>query len=218
MLFVPEILIYNYLNAILTELKTSITSSSSNNLITKLFTGVSAMGDFNMKNEALAFFVKDKCLDIKVGLDISTKTLPALHLYLPEESSSSIPIGVDPSFVDEDFDDNSFEEQNTIRFSTRYNIAIITLNGDQAVMIYQVLKWMIMRYISILEAEGFMNVKITGADLKMEQNIIPQTVFTRILSLGFEYEVQSINKMTYEGGKSLEVDRIKLDMKLILED
>lgn len=213
MIFIPEIFIVRNLKAMLLELKEGIGSDVNKNLITDMFKGLSTMEDFDMMGEARKFFSKDNCLDIKVGLDISTKTLPALHIYLPEENINAIPIGADPENWDEDENDNSFNEVNTVRFTTNYNIAIIGLNGDQIVFIYNVLKWMVFRYIHIFELDGFQNLKVRGGDLKMEQNITPQTIYTRILSLVFEYEMQSINKIEKLGGRSLDVDRLKLKIE-----
>lgn len=224
-LFFPELFIANKIIEFQDELKSSIENNLSDNLITDMFEDVEPLGEIDYEDEAISLFSKVRPLDVKLGLNLDTAKFPSAQIYLPAENQSRTALGVDPeSFgYTEEVEDETYlnyqvGEYNSIFYNANYTVAIISTNADQVSYLYHILRWMFQRYIHIFEVNGFEKFSMKGADMRMEQNLIPQTIFMRTLTLDFDYEVKSINKIVKQGAGSMDVDRIKLNMVKILGD
>ena len=179
------------------------------NYITEMFGAVGSSGDFNPLVEAQAFFSSsNNPIKVKIGITISTADLPAAHIYLPRTDTSFQGVGNSPAY----FVDNNLqiEEEDETYNHAVYSIMIVGDNSDKVVLIHSVLYFMLLKNISNLESDGFMNIKLSANDLITEQNLIPSTIYARNISLTFDYSLTSINMMMQPQGSSLIVDRPNL--------
>lgn len=181
-----------------------------------IFGDILPLGQFNIKNEFKNLFSTDTPFKIKFGLNVASENLPAVHIYLPGETLNPVVLGSDPEFdLDEDIE-TKVNEENTFRFNTKYNLMIVDKNADSVIIFYHTIKYMLLRYSHLFEIDGFINLKIYGNDLITEQNLIPMTIFSRSITLDFDYEFISRNAYYYSVGTSLKVDpKIEMIIKKI---
>ena len=182
------------------------------NYITEMFGAVGSSGDFNPLIEAQAIFSSsNNPVKVKIGINIATADLPAAHIYLPRTDTNFQGIGNSPNYF---VDDNlQIEEEDETYNHAVYSIMIVGDNSDKVVLIHSVLYFMLLKNISNLESDGFMNTKLSANDLITEQNLIPSTIYARNISLSFDYSLTSINMMMQPQGSSLIIDKPNLDIK-----
>lgn len=213
-IFVAEYYIRKYLTLAMVEIK-----DDPDKFADLIYASLPAIGDFDIKAEFKRIFAGDTPFKIKFGLNVDSENLPAVHVYLPAESSEPNMIGSDPEYDgdDGDVDTHKVFEINNFRFQTKYTLMIIDKNADSVLILYHTLKYMLLRYSILFENDGFQNLQISGNDLITEQNLIPMTIYSRNLMINFTYENETQNVYYYETGSSLKVDpKIEFLLKSII--
>lgn len=214
--FLPEVEIYKYLNTFLSTIKTSIDADYNNNIIDKVFYGVTAVGRFNPKKEAKELFKKSEALNIRFGFNISTNELPAVHILLPDERLEIETIGFDGEY--ENDGEGIKTQSNSVIYQSEYNLLIIDKNADMAIFIYHVLKYMFLSYFEHLELDGFQTLKVYGRDLITQQGLVPQNIYSRSLILSFKHTRQFESVAIPEFGSSMIPHLPQIDVKTKVED
>jgi len=181
-----------------------------NNLLMDSLGRFHRTGEFDLLREAQTLFLKTDPIKVKFGMNIATADFPCVHIILPQEEQTNQSLGASPdSFEDTD---GGVAEVDESYFRVRYSLMILAANADLVILIYQVLKYMFLRYLIVLELDGFETIKIGGNDLITEQNMIPQNVYSRNINLDFLYTTQTINKITLAAANSLVVDKTKIEL------
>ena len=213
--FIGEITVYRMISNFITLIKNSITNDTSHDqnqsLIDNIFNGFTVLNDFNPVKEMKALFANDKPLYLKLGFNINTAELPAVHIVLPDENLEFEGIGLSPHY-EFDSDGTNPREVNNVNFDCSYNIIIVAPNSDAVIFIYRILKYMFLASWSNMEASGFMKLRIRGSDLINQSTLIPTSLYSRNLSLSFTYEEEFINSIQPEFGNSLTPEEILIDI------
>lgn len=190
----PEVKLLEIIVKILMFLKrdSEVSINEQETYLYKLFnpdTNPIKIGKYNYYEEALNLFSrgnesKDK-LQVVIGYNMERQNLPTIHITLPGETSgSSDGIGFDEGYIEGKF---------TRSFDTRYNLVITGSSTSEVLLIYNVIKACFISFHVFFEHECLQNLKLSGQDVIMQDNIAPPNVFHRAIGLDFFYEISAPN-------------------------
>jgi hypothetical protein len=198
MIQIPEIKIKAVLDAIL-ELISSDYTNTLNVEDTFLFGlfGTLKSGEYNFFDEAVKIFIKTKddprIIDTRLQFDRSRANIPTIHItFPPEQPSVADGIGFDEGAVQNQL---NFEEVGVRQFYSRtYNfkmeLIVTGSNTFEVIIIATVLKAVLINNYMTLEVNGFMNPKIYGGDVMINDNLIPNAFMrTVFIDSYFQFDV-----------------------------
>jgi hypothetical protein len=88
-----------------------------------------------------------------------------------------------------DLMNQDFRETTSRRFSVHYNAVVTSNNSYEVVLLYHILKACFLSYDNSLEVSGLQEIKISGQDLQLMEEIVPANCFTRALGIELTYEL-----------------------------
>ena len=200
-MIVPELAIYRYFGYILEWVKTDLTTAATDGdtWLYKLFeNGGLQLQNFNYFQEAKELFIRDKGhpkrLELRFFFDRERASLPTIHLNLPNEGEALQGLGTGSGV----FGPLTFgaptitHTQDVLRksYQTSYNFIITGQTSFEVLTIYHTLKALTSITKEILQCYGFYNIQISGADLNLLSDIVPETTFFRALNFSGYYDTQ----------------------------
>lgn len=146
--------------------------------------------------EAESIFIKQggkaRSLDVNLMYNMKDVKPPSIYISLGNENTSSQnAMGMDEGYQEQLFDDLTYKSVFTRRFSANYNIVITSDNSNEVIIIYHVLKALLIGMYFHLHKNGIENLKLGGADLNINQSLMPKHLFSRAISLNFDYETSA---------------------------
>lgn len=218
---IPEFIISKYINIFQDELKANIeenVADPTKDLVHNIFdTTNNNFDDFSPTREATKIFSKTRPIKIKVGynIDVGNKIdNPIIHIGLPQETQITDLLGSSPDlgYIQ---DGDGDEEKNSNYFKSDVIILIVSNNADSNFIVYNIIKYMLLRYKAYMEAiDDVIISKIYGSELSnLNTPSMPPNIFARTLTLGFQTNVVTSNVTKIQYGSSFDVDRtqIKVD-------
>ena len=149
-------------------------------------------------------------LETRMMYDRDRASLPTVHVTVPNEQ----PGGGDGIGLDSGYNENigigeeptTMSESYNRTYASKFNLVITGRNSYEVILIFYVLKILLYNNIESLELNGFRNAKIYGGDLKINNQIMPNS-YLRILTLDsfFELEIPKfgqvniVNNISFEG-------------------
>lgn len=205
-LVIPEIILFRVLHGIVHFIRQDIENNSATpekSVTYSLLDGLK-LGRYDFYEEAKKVFSRKgthpRALDLRLFFDAGRAHLPTIHLNLPSENQTEGGIGLDVGYEPTDFNevDGVSTEFFTRAFDTQYNFMVTSDNTFEVVMIYNLLRGMIISYMHTLEFEGIRNPRLSGQDLQIYGEIVPENVFMRAITLSFMFEASapSLDKKT----------------------
>lgn len=147
-------------------------------------------------------------LDVNLFFNAKRASIPTMHITLPSEmeKNNSLNNG-------EGYRDPVYEEANGTyikifnrRFGSRYNIIFTSDNTNEVVLMYQFFKSIFISLNGHFNVSGLQNPKLGGGDIQIDPNLVPPGIFTRALSIEFEYDTEgqdlfrtNVNSFVIEG-------------------
>lgn len=199
-LLLPDVEIVNALNTVLNVLREDYKQLESvrkqNRSLLYLMFGNVTLGEYdffqNVKELILTTPESPRHIEAKLSLDHNTQQItPSIWVGLPSENNRNNSLGVGEGIATELLfnnypDQDEYKELLTYRWGTTYQIIIGTINRNETLILYHLIKAMIVACITHLEHQGLSNMKIGGGDLKMMS--MQDRLFTKAVTLNFEYE------------------------------
>lgn len=201
---IPEVVLLDTITNLLKVLKTDYNGLASDkkeeSLLYLLFADLK-LDRYGMFDQAVKVFITDidDPRNIEVGLIFNAKKnkLPSIHLTLPSENEVNTPMsngeGYEANINQDLLDVNNevVEYRSRLvfsrRFQSRYNIVITSDNSTEVVLIYNVIKALFISVHNQLSVLDFQNIKLGGADLTINSELVPKNVFMRAFSISLEY-------------------------------
>lgn len=137
---------------------------------------------------------KKQALEVTVGYNFERASMPTIHIIVPDEDNGptdGIGFGetTDVAIVPEDYSEKTFMRS----FAANYNLLITSVNQEQTVLIYHLLRALLIGTFFTLDTQGLQNPKLRGQDITLQQDLMSPNIFHRILSISFFYEQEIIN-------------------------
>lgn len=201
-LIIPDIIIVNTLNNVLNIIRDNHNDAidagnEDRSLLYILFNDLS-LGKYDLYDNVQDLLITTpsdpKHLDVKLAYSHNTSDPTAsIYVALASDSNKNDSIGIGEGNQDElvfenDSGQNEYVKQYNKRFTTTYQVIIVGENKNQISVLYNLFRAMIIACQNHFELEGLLNFKIGGQDIRL-QTAVPDRIFSRAITLNFEYEV-----------------------------
>jgi len=213
-MIIPEFIIFSFIESLLDYVKKDIRDNTdkTKTIIYYLFNDTKFQ-NFDFYKSALEFLTREadhpRQIQVRMGFDSSRASLPTIHITLPSERSGQQGLGLDEGYEDNEVDITEGKESPIyIRtYDCQYSLILTSENVLEITLLYNLLKGLLISSLDILELNGLRNIKLSGQDMQLSENIVPVNVFARGLMLDFFYEVfvkkllpnNLINHLTFQG-------------------
>lgn len=199
-LFLPEHLILNTVNAILSiireDYRDKVADNKEDENMLYLLLGNQTLGKLDIYKEAVKIFIttpeKPKHFDCKLSYDTNSSTAPQIYISQGSESSGNNSIGIGEGDAEElIFTSNDSADQYVAQYMRRYmashHVMIVCENRMEMQIIYNVIKSMLVSCMAHFATKGLINLKLNGQELKMRGEI-PDKLFQKAIIMNFEYQ------------------------------
>ncbi len=194
-IFIPEINLITVVQAIVDSIRDDLRDGNEKESFLYQILQDYTVSNYQFYKQAKELFLRKnndkRMLEVRLFFDAHRAELPTIHINLPMESTTENGLGSDEGFAPPLFDDTSLEfiRRYNRRFSSNYQILFSSNNSLEVITMYHVVRAAIIANLGVLELYGFTNLSMSGGDLQLHPDIVPQGVFVRGLNLNFGYEV-----------------------------
>lgn len=202
MLNIPEITVFQALNALLEYIRSDFKNNPNEEktFLYKNLKGEQIEG-IDLYQESKKLFLptnkSQRAFKISMGYDLNRANLPTMHIIVPSDIDGGINgLGGDEGYIRSN--DESRETKETIYsrgFGAQYNLLITSDNQYELLIIYHLFRALLVATTPQLDNDGkfgLRNLKLSGQDITLQQDLVPVHIFHRILAINFVYEVDVI--------------------------
>ena len=196
--YVPEIEIFKVIHGIFEAVRGDYHAHSNEKetILYKYFGDLPVFeGKFNWWENAKDLFLREydhpRKIETEMYFNSERMGVPTVHVTLPQETANFDGIGVDTGYQEEVWNDTSLEYQftNTRMFDTQYHAIITSDNTLEVQLIYHLLRGMLISIMKEIDMMGMRNPKLSGQDLQINTELVPESIFMRGIGINFQYEV-----------------------------
>ena len=206
---IPEFVLCTMINNALNFIRTDYNNQSdkTKSLLCIMTTGPSieridffnSMVDILIKKNTDARF-----LEAELMFNMKSESPPNIYISLPSEQPGQNGIGNDegyePGYVVEDptTHQGTYQAVFTRRKNVTYNLVITSDNSNETIVIYHFIYALLLSLSNTLAlGPGFQNQRVSGGEVRPYAELVPKNIFTRVVSLYFEYEVSTVDFSQY---------------------
>lgn len=203
-MIIPDVVLLDTCNKILNIIRSDYNSNvaagtESRSLLYILFNGLQ-LGKYNIYENVKASIITTpedpKHIDaVTLSFNKDSKKTPYVYLTLPSENTNGNSLGIGEGDYDEVIYNNAYPGQDQYRkqynrrYNTTYYLVIGSENSNDVMVLYHLFKNMLVTSTNHLALSGIENLSIGGQDLRIN-TAMPDSVFTRAITLSFQYEQQ----------------------------
>jgi len=187
MIILPEIILFKVIDGVLNKLKADTKQhDEQKTFLYRTMKGVS-LREFDFYKQAKELLTREldhpRQLEVRMFFDTERASLPTIHITLPSESEEGNGIGIDQGYESDIIDGVQGKQyvQYNRMFRATYNIVVTSDNTFEVIMIHSLIKHMLLAMMDIIELNG-------AQDIRMDSDIVPLNVFSRAVTITFEYE------------------------------
>ncbi len=198
-ILLPEVVIFNTLESIVKLLRDDLIQNpdtDSNTILYKIL-GLDEEGKtikinlYEYFKQAKRMFLKPDNLSVNFGYNQKVANMISMHILLPAEQGRST-IGEDEGYIEEDIIEGGIKTSTqpyfTQIYDCTYQIMITSNNSMEVNVVYNVLKSMLLMLTPNLELMGLRIPVLSGNDIIMQDDLIPNPIFHKVINLSFTYE------------------------------
>lgn len=198
-LIIPEIRLLDIYNNILNYVRSDYLNAGgdkSTSVLHRFFNGVTD-GNYNYLEEAIDLFTRpnghNRKPKVRLFFDREEASVPTIHLTLPGDMTRDNSIGVDEISNRDAFytnEDGSLSRTYAKRFSSDFHLVITSDNEREVMLMYHLLRGMTISAMDSFTTDGIQNVEINGRDLRINEELVPNHIYARNLSISLEYDIR----------------------------
>lgn len=193
MIIIPENIIRNIVSGILVAIDSDVRTSSKEESILYAIFGELRYGKYSYYDQAVSLFdqsnSKSRKIHTKLAFDTDFSQPPIIYITTGKDAHQLSSIGAHESASVTD-STNQVKRLSSCRFSAESNIVIVSDSMEEVMIMYNVIRAMMLAAVDTISLSGLHNPKMGGADISIDEEMIPKTIFMRTLSFGYEYEVR----------------------------
>jgi hypothetical protein len=166
-----------------------------NSLISRVFKGLSHYKKDYVK-EAVDLFTREeghpRKIESRLFFDAERSNIPTIHITMPSDQPGENSIGVGES----GFADSFIETSTTLtpmyerRFDTQFQIICTSDNHSEVLIMYHLLRVVLISIFDTISLSGLENAKISGQELRIKSDLVPEHIFMRGIGIACSYEIQ----------------------------
>ena len=200
MINIPEISLLsafrNVLKLIRKDYNDCVVAGDETKSILYLITGVNELQRYKFFEQAKTLFITTendpRHLDVNIFYNAKRLGIPTWHITLPSESEKDNTVSIGEGDDDFYYDDNGhYRKTLNRRFQARYIIVVTSDNLNEVVLMYHFLKSTIISLTDHFSMIDLLNLKLSGNDINLNTDIVPENVFSRGVGMDFEYKTMA---------------------------
>lgn len=215
MIYVPEIVLKTALDLYIQYLRDDITANVADytksylyKIVTLLFGDNTQITldtyDFAAQAKKVFNQQKDdpKFLKVNYGYNMQVQKPPILCVKLGSQQPASVnALGIGMGYLGDDVDQTGEEpdDHETLAFSksrrmaSTLNFIIMSDNSNETLLLYYIFQSGLIALMDHLSLSGFENMKLSGQDLVLNDEVVPKNFYNRVIQLSFEYTTGSLD-------------------------
>lgn len=209
MIKIPEFILFDFVEKSLKYIREDYAFQTDKNksYLRKILNGISFQRyDFVTQAEKVILAGVDdpRYLDVNLMFNAAREGAPSIHITLPGETpqQGGDGIGQDQGYI-MDIIESAIYNQNVLvtegkstpiftnRFQATYNIVITSDNNIEVIMIYHTLRAILTSLTASMSLTGLENLKFSGQDVIINQELVPVGIFIKTLNCSFQYETSA---------------------------
>lgn len=143
---------------------------------------------FEQSQEILINRTSKRELRLGIGYNLQMIERPSIHILLPSESPMSSGIGQNEGFRGSNVVDGRTFPYFTANCQSTYNLVITSENMNEVLVIYHWLRAISLSMYAQFELRGFQNAKFGGADMSLDETLVPTHIFHRNFNVSFTFD------------------------------
>jgi hypothetical protein len=195
-LLVPEVTLRKILDGLLLHIRQDYakhTAEPEKSLIYRYFGGINDHKKDYLA-DAVDLFTREsdhaRFIETRMFFDASRGVVPTIHITMPSDQVGQNSIGVGESgeaaYVTTVGTDVFVDYER--RFDTQYHIVCTSDNHSEVLMMYYLVRAGLISILDTLSLAGLENAKLSGQELKINPDLVPNHIFMRSIGLSFSYE------------------------------
>lgn len=195
---IPEFQVVNLVKSIFKYYKSDYEEKTdkTESLLYLLFNTATVVDEkFNLYEQAVALVTRNKgnsrFIKINLGFNAKEAAVPTVHITIPREMPGNNSIGIEAGtfYTGVIEDEDSTRVYNERRFDSSFELVCTSDNYNEVLVLYNLLKFGIVTFFDTFSLEGIENVKISGQELRIKSDIVPESIYMRSVSLGCSYDI-----------------------------
>lgn len=195
MISIPEVRIYDIIEGILLHIKDDYSNAVDKNqsMLYYIFEDLRHIKKEYFK-EALELFTRDnnnpRKIEPRMYYDAARAQLPTVHVTIPVEDQGEDQIGIGSGEYIDLGDDSNYRETVTKRFRTTTHIICTSKNESECTMMYHAIRAMLLSILEHFALIGLENVKISGQEVSLNENLAQNHIYHRGIGLSYTYCIE----------------------------
>ncbi len=201
-IIIPEIILLDTVNIILKEVRDDYDASvdpNKHDTILYRVLGGRMLERYNFLDESESVFLakntEPRHLKVDLYFNRVTDGLPTIHISTPSETLAQAQgIGLSEGYnlpiLDDDTSPTTVRPVYSRRFAATYYIVITSDNTNEIMLIWHLLRALLIPIADHLNMAGLINRgNLSGKELQLNPDIVPEHVYAKAIGLEFEYDV-----------------------------
>lgn len=166
------------------------------NYLNKLF-GELQIGSYSFSENAKKIFLRgsesDRQIETHIFFNHDRAHLPTVHINLPSENmGGDNGIDWDTDVFQAECEDKAYRASSRT-YTAKFNLIFTSNNTFEVLIMYYVIKSVIQGNIVLLSENGLQNPKLSGSDIIFNEGFMPQSIYSRALSIDCMYRSQALS-------------------------
>lgn len=197
-LVIPELTLQKIIDALLLKIKLDHEANVGDvtkSLLYRYFNGLTDHKK-NYYTEAVDLFTREKeharYIQTRMFFDASRAKIPTVHITMPSDQQGQNSIGVgEYGHVDHVIDqDGERSMEYERRFDSQYQIVCTSDNHSETLLMYHTIRAGLISVFDSLSINGLENAQISGQELKINPDLVPNHIYMRAIGLRCSYDIK----------------------------
>jgi len=194
-MIIPELTLSKLLIGLIKQVKLDFEANvadETKSLLYQYFNGlVDHKKDYYVQAKDLFTREPDHARNIEVRLffDASRAAVPTIHITMPSEQQGQNSLGLGESGYDTIDVDGERTTAYERRFDTQYHIVCTSDNHSEVLLMYHLVRAGLISVFDTLSLTGLENARISGQELKLNADLVPNHIFMRAVGVDCSYDV-----------------------------
>ena len=130
-------------------------------------------------------------IEVRTAFDAERARIPTVHITIPSENQTNNVLSNDES------DSQTLFELQTTKspayrksFQSTFQIVITSDNSSEVLLMYHLIRAGLISVLDTLSLSGLQNAQLSGQELRINSDLVPENIFMRSIGISFFYEVE----------------------------
>jgi len=195
-MIIPEVILRHIVEALLKHIKNDYISATdkSKTLLHHYFDSV-VDEKREYLEQAIDLFTREqehpRKIEVRTAFDAERARIPTVHITIPSENQTNGTLSNDESDSDTLFELMSGSSVAYRKnFQSTFQLVITSDNSAEVLLMYHLIRAGLITVLETLSLSGLQNATLTGQELRINSDLVPENIFMRSIGISFFYEVE----------------------------